>query len=124
MNNKGINPSFQGIQQVPYHVHNGIDSPLISSGTTSTSKTYGGRISSTGSFDYKPTGWTVSTGPFYTVTHNLATTNYAVVAGSGPGSSTGFLIISNLTANSFRVDSFGSTSSPSLNGFSFILTMN
>lgn len=64
--------------KVPYHTHNGVDSPPIQQPTF----TYLGLIGLTGSIGILPNGWTVTyngTGD-YTIVHNLNTFAYSVVA--------------------------------------------
>lgn len=84
-----------GVNNIPFHTHNGIDSPSIFSPTI----TYTGYIPSDGlvnqtPFVFLPTGWTVElqfpgTTDIYKVTHNLGTSFYSVVVNQvGPGGST------------------------------------
>lgn len=63
------------MQNIPYHIHNGLDSPYI----TSTTSTFVGGVNSDGTFAYAPDGWTItndSTG-FYEIFHNLNSQLYA-----------------------------------------------
>lgn len=74
-----------GMSQVPYHTHNGTDSPLIYSPTIQ----YTGFVpdnadlsgTTTGGFVFFPAGWSVehtATG-LYTITHNLDTPFYTTM---------------------------------------------
>lgn len=66
------------MQNIPYHTHNGTDSPYVYSNTY----TYIGSISSDGSILILPQGWSViraSTG-IYEIIHNLNTNLYSVSA--------------------------------------------
>lgn len=77
-----------GVAKVPFHTHNGIDSPTLQPTTvTTTTIAYSGYINNDGTSTNVPTGWTSvknSTGN-YTITHNLGITTYNVVATSAGG---------------------------------------
>ena len=69
-----------GVSMVPYHTHDGVNSPRI--GTTAATTLYSGTVSSTGvTSGLLPSTWSVVYYPIthqYVVTHNLNTTNYSV----------------------------------------------
>lgn len=88
------------------------------------SAVFSGQVNSSGSIVYGPSGWTSSGTSSCTITHNLGTTSYAVVVSLGPVSSTGFLVVNSLGANSFTVNQFNTGSSPAATNWSFVLSMN
>lgn len=73
-----------GFQDIAFHTHNGVDSPSIFSPTI----TYTGFVPSTGDvytepdFVFLPSGWKVEVdgNAIYTITHNLGTSFYSVMA--------------------------------------------
>lgn len=84
-----------GLKSIPFHTHNGTDSPSIFSPTI----TYTGYVPSDGlvnqsPFVFLPTGWKVElmfpgTTDIYKITHNLGTSFYSVIVNqAGPGGST------------------------------------
>jgi len=116
------------------HVHNGTDSQLLPSSTTTASNqtTYAGAITSSGTSTFLPSGWTVAhtTTGVYTVTHNLGNANYGIV-----GNSLGTFGYANICSptstpgtNSFVMTvgtiGVGGSVSPTDNPFNFILSLN
>lgn len=102
--------------KVPFHLHNGVDSPAIFSPTI----TYIGLIGLTGTIGILPKGWSVTyngTGD-YTITHNLNSFSYSVVA--SPAGLTGLV---DLTTGNDVVEFswFDASSSPQDTPFYFIL---
>lgn len=115
MKNSKINQAFQGIQQVPFHTHNGIDSPVISS--TPTASYNIGYVTAAGAAGgFFPSGWTVSliAGGHYQITHNLGTTNYAALVNAvqtacfarinSPGTATFDVILTDASGSNTSTD--------------------
>lgn len=89
----------------------------------SSKKVFGGAVDSTGVAIALPPGWTSiknSTGD-YTVTHNLATTAYIVVACIGIG--VRFLALSTQLSNTFGINTYNNTNTLADGPFNFILTL-
>lgn len=132
--NKTAKLSQFGITPVPYHTHNGIDSPKLNiissfSGTT----TYAGSLNADASVVFLPSGWTATVGTggglgSYTITHNLGTTNYAVSYTITVDLTITIGNISSVSANSFVIRFYNQTGSISWSRadtpFNFILAMN
>lgn len=129
MNKNSINPGFGGVgpNTVPFHTHNGVDSPLLPSSTT-VQKVYAGYVVAGGTKGNAfPPGWSVALSvATYTVTHNLGLTASGYSAIVTPVTSvTLFGHITAQAANtfSFRLTSTSGTNSTS-DDASFILTTN
>lgn len=112
---------FTGIQSVPYHTHNGTDSPLV---TNIPVTTYGGFVLSGVAGVPFPIGWTASTSGtgLYTITHNLNSALYSVTA-SLLGNA-GFAAINNHGHNSFSVNTFNSSGTATNENFYFSVVFN
>ena len=75
--------------------------------TVGSGSSYGGNIESNGTAVSLPTGWSsvVSGGHVYTITHNLGTTSYTVVANAwGSNSVIYFIPYYNFSSNTFTVE--------------------
>lgn len=107
----GINPLFGGFN-VPSHTHNGIDSPLIKSNSLG-SVVYGGLATTAGTATSLPAGWSIAGGVAgqCTITHNLGTTAYAVVATVLPQNTITIVNIDSVGANSFFIKTNNQTGS-------------
>lgn len=128
------NPSFNSFGQnaAPYHTHNGIDSPLLVSTPNSSSGTiYAGSLNSDATVVFLPSGWTAVVGSGgsvgkYTVTHNLGTSNYAIVVTATAGFNYG--AVTSVGTSTFIVTMYsigvGGSVSPTDTAFNFILAMN
>ncbi len=98
------------LNRVPFHTHNGKDSPFIFLPTVQ----YAGLLNSDGTLSRVypfPSGWSrARTGNgVYTITHNLNTTFYSVVAtpiASAANVRAMTAVLSNVNANSFTVAMF------------------
>ena len=90
------------------------------------SKVYGGQVNSAGTGVYMPSGWSsvrTSLG-LYTITHNLGTTSYSVVANLLVNALTGREAhIQSLSANTFAVYTFNGATTEDLN-FNFVVVRN
>ena len=103
-----------GINQIPFHTHNGTDSNPVFLPTI----TYTGYIPSDGNintspFIFLPTGWEVElqVGNIYKITHNLNTDFYTVTACmTGPDANDAFNPLTVCQSNFFEIAwSFNST---------------
>lgn len=103
-----------GINQIPYHTHDGIDSNPVFLPTI----TYTGYVPSDGlvtnsPFVFLPSGWTVElqVGNIYKITHNLNTDFYTVMACmTGPEANDAFTPLTVCQSNFFEIAwSFNST---------------
>lgn len=96
-----------GLNTIPFHTHNGTDSPSIFSPTI----VYTGYVPADGlvndsPFVFLPTGWTVElqAGYIYKITHNLNTDFYTVTAcQTGPDNSFGWTAITICQPNYFEI---------------------
>jgi hypothetical protein len=103
------------IQNIPSHIHNGVDSPLVYQPVL----TYGGSVTSGGVSQFLPKSWTVKGGGgTYTIIHNLNTLLYVVNASAQSGS---IATSATLSLNSFVVHTF-SSGGPTASAFTFTLT--
>lgn len=83
---------------------------------------YPGAINADGTIVHLPSGWIVSSHPsagLYTIEHDLASTNYVVVATIRSNGKT--VIISDLSANTFDATCFNSTGTSTDSAWNFIL---
>lgn len=113
-----------GLQNIPYHIHNGADSPTVFQPNI----TYIGWISDVGTPILLPKGWTSSGGVgIYVVTHNLGNNAlYVVTANASADTGSGFdvVAISNPNGINITFEVFEpSTHSLSVCGFFFQLTV-
>lgn len=111
-----------GVSKVPFHTHNGVDSSLVSyADVLNAPQLYGGSVLSTGvAGSFFPSTWSVAhtaTGR-YTITHNLGTTSYSIVANNQ--STTYVCSIVSLSANTVEIDIYNSTTLTD-SAFNFIL---
>lgn len=115
------NGSRFGITPTSNHSHTGIDSPYVFQPVL----TYVGRINADATVALLPTSWTVvnsGTG-IYTITHNLNTILYSVTANCLFTGTRNVLQITNLSTDSFTVNTFFYNPTTLENsGFAFILT--
>ncbi len=116
------------LNRIPYHVHNGKDSPFAYLPTL----TYAGFVKYDGKLDRNaafPSGWSATylgTGS-YRITHNLNSLYYIPVVtqfwSAVPGPTPASFFISGVTANRFQVDFFDSkTQAAEDTGFLFLVT--
>lgn len=85
---------------------------------------FAGTVNGDGTAANLPTGWTSSTSSpgVYTVTHNLGTTAYSVVATSYNNGAR-FIDVESMTSNTFQVFLFNVTPSGTNSNFNFILNL-
>lgn len=112
------------INNIPYHTHNGVDSNFIASPTI----VYTGHVAYQDDFTgsgqfFLPSGWTATralTG-IYTVTHNLNTLLYGVVASATQSTNETVFPVINPLQNSFDVSWFDDTGAFKNTSFYFVL---
>ena len=89
-------------------------------------KVYGGQVTNAGTaaIPYGPSGWTVSRNSVgnVTLTHNLGTTNYAIVP--SPNSAVFKAIWSSLAANTVQIITYDTANALADTGFNFVLARN
>lgn len=114
-------------QQIQLHEHNGLQATRINASdlfgsTSSSSTTYAGYVAAAGTAVNLPSGWTstkTGTGA-YTVTHNLGTTGYALVATSA-GGAFGVCAVYAINANDFHLSIVSTAASFQDTDFTFVL---
>jgi len=113
------NNSQFGVAQVPFHTHNGIDSPVIKTPSYQFIGTVATEVGGFGPFS--PPKWSilihvVGGKTVYTITHNLGTSNYVVLVTpiNNP-----FVATVSISTNSFDVEWFDFTSTNVLVDFMF-----
>lgn len=104
---RSTNGTRFGVQSIPFHTHNGTDSPSIFSPTITYTGfvPYDGLVANT-PFVFLPAGWTVELGAgnIYKITHNLSTEYYSVtVCMTGPESNNDFTPITICQDNFFEI---------------------
>lgn len=107
------------VARVPYHLHNGIDSPLLPSTSTNLLSAH---VKSDGTaLKPFPAGWTVSTSAtgIYTIVHNLGTTDYCCFVSAE--ALTGFYFI-NPSANQVVVITSNTSNVNTNANFSLLIT--
>jgi hypothetical protein len=107
-----------GFSLIPYHTHDGVNSPKLPTPPAAATTTYGGYIKTS---SVLPTGWSVtnpSTGN-YTVTHSLNSTSYAV---SCTPFGLGRLRLVSIDANSFQINYRDAAMADANIDWSFVLT--
>lgn len=89
-------------------------------------KVYGGQVTNAGTaaIPYGPSGWTVNRNSVgsVTITHNLGTTNYAIVA--TPNSAVYKAIWATLSTNTVTILTYDSANSLADTGFTFVVARN
>lgn len=104
--------SQYGNPTVPYHTHNGIDSPLVEGAAGSSTTYYIGAFNSSGTAaSLFPTGWSSSRTSvgLYVVTHNLGNTDYVVCPTMDDGSVRWYTVA--YSTNTFTLRTFDSGAS-------------
>ncbi len=120
----------QAVINVPLTVPNGVSPGDAVNKSQLDAKVYGGRITNAGTaaVAYGPSGWTVARdgAGLTTVTHNLGTTNYAVVLTPGPNVvNVAASVSAALGANSFQARTWISSGSTAADyDYSFTLVRN
>lgn len=118
--------STQAVINVPITIPNGVASTDAVNKSQLDAKVYGGQVTNAGTaaIPYGPSGWTVNrvSAGIVTLTHNLATTNYAIVATPNTGGYTA--IWSSLAANTVVINTYNAAGAATDTGFNFVVARN